>query len=51
MPNKYKLEATIIDNDDDSPISIEDIKSDIIQQLTDICLEVEGEITIIEIGD
>ena len=52
MPNKYKVELTVLDDyesNGDDPYDVEDLKSDIIHALSINELEVEGEIKVIKL--
>lgn len=52
MSNKYKLECTLIDTDDEDPLSIEDMRSELIERFSESLLELEGEMSITKIeGD
>ena len=49
MSNKYKIEAIVIDPDDQDPLSVDDIKADATIALSEISLEIEGEVKVSKI--
>ena len=52
MPNKYKIELTVLDNYEDlgeEPYDVEDIKNDIQQTLEVNGVKIEGEIKVIKL--